>query len=577
MIKKLLQLKFLPIIACVFMFGCSTSDNGGGSNGNGGGGSGGVISGDSNINANATSYFLASNAATAQNAMVNVSAAVSRDDDRHDFDDDDGSLLYFKDKDNNIQEVIFNINGVSQRAYVDDLVYAGGNWLLAEIERFAPYTGVVTNSTNRDGYYDDDNDDDDQERLVMINTATAEIKEIPTTQMRNCGNDIEKFEVIGGFGYAICEDSAYKINLTDMSVAKIGIDGNDVYDNAAVTIFSDGAVLVTSKARNSQTNSSSLINVGANVAVNYDAAETYEFTKLPATAADSVNFTNVITGGKTQASLTYNTWKTYIENQTSMGAYYHNQMKFLFGDMRYEDGDEIEVLDRYTKLQAITGTAGISYKFGNFKDIDNKIFTLSLDEEYNETDGALKETSVALSEIAIDATGKISRTVVSKAAVAAGSKGFSGILWNRKDTTSRHLDNQRAFDDKSFFTADLTVTPKTVTKTDWSIATADFTALSNLASTKQGRVYYGSSGIAFVNGADLKYIKYEAAAVANVVTKPVGCTNVSKLSIDGNSLYFSCGAKTTYIQNLTDLAILPTPISERGKMIGNIVEAKKKR
>lgn len=568
MIKKFLQTTFFSISVCVFMLGCSSS--------NGGGGGGGVISGSSNVSADATSYFLSSSTAV-QGAASFVSADMNRDDDEFDFDDDDGSLLYFKDKNNNTLEVIFNINGIDQRAYVDDLIYAGDNWLLAEIERFTPYTGVSSgNQPRRD---DNDDNDDDEELLVMINTATADIKQIPTAQMRNCGNDIEKFEVIENIGYAICEDAAYTINLTDMSVAPIGIHGDDAYDNAAVTIFGNGTVLVTSTAKRLATNSSSLINVPADIALNFDAAETYEFTTLP--LSSTANFSNVIVGGKKQtAPLTYTAWKNYIENSMSMGDYYHTQMKFLFGDMRYEDGDEIEVLDRYTKLLPTNG--GISYKFGNFKGTDNKIYTLSLDEEYAEANGVpSSEISVALSEIAIDAGGKITRTVVDKKPITNGATGFSGILWNRKDTTSRHLDNQRAFDNESFFTANLT--DKTVTKTDWNISPADFVTLSGLASQKQGRVYYGSKGIAFVDTATtpnaLKYIAYGENAAAQPIDKlPQGC-NVSKISIDGDSLYYDCGNRKTYMQDLTNLTNLPLPIliSQKGKMIGNIIEVKKRR
>lgn len=540
----------------LFTLGCSTKSNDSSNGGN-------ITSGDSAGSiANADSFFLLSGGAAVQ-ASINAEAVIpqnraDRDDDNDDDDDDeDGSVLYFSDDDGTSKELFFNVNGVKNRGYIDDLIYAGENWLLAEIEGFR----TVSENGTLTGRFRDD------ERYVLININDGGMKDLPANQMRACGGDIELFEVVGGNGYAICEDAAYKIDLATLVATSIGKVGDDQYDDSAVVVFADGTVLAVNGASATR-NTAAFINrtspISFDAAINYSFIEVSEsFTGTFAANGDNKTYTS---RGDLEADL---------NNPSFMGAYYYDQLKFLFGDMQYDQDDgqyELKLLNSYTRVKS----PAEKYNFINFKDKGSKIYTLSLEDNFT---GPTPTQNVALAEISVDVSGKLVRNIVSQEGVITDSIGFSGILVNRKDSTTRHLDIQHAFDNQSYYTIDMV--GKTVTATSWNVSPEDLSAMKTTvrrpgSGSTRNSVYYGEEGIAFILNNMVKHVKYEANAVAKDVAKPASCTNPNNVSVDGSIVYYNCG-RDTYMVDMAAATPNYELFSSAGKVIGNIIEVKNKR
>lgn len=556
MFKNFFVICSLLVSALLFTTGCSTKSNDS-SNG------GEISNGDSAASiANADSFFLLSGATAAQLSVASSVAVsesgVNRDYDNDD-DDEDGSVLYYSDDNGTSKELFFNVNGIRNRGYVDDLIYAGENWLLAEIEGFR----TVSENGTLTGRFRED------ERYVLINITDGSMKDLPANQMRACGGDIELFEVVGGNGYAICEDAAYKIDLTAMAATPIGTVGHDQYDDSAVVVFADGTVLAVNGA-SATSNTSAFINKPVPT-VTFGEPISYAFIQVPAVVTGDLNGV-VVNGTESrnyQSPNALDSLKADLSNSIFMGSYYYDQLKFLFGDMRYEQDDgqfELELLNTY----------GASYNFINFKDKASKIYTLSLEDNF--TTNPYKNR-VGLAEISVDANGKIIRNMVSDAAVADNVTGFSGVLVNRKDSTSRHLDLQHAFDDKSYYT--INMVEKTVTATAWNVSPDDLSAMKTTvrrpgSGSTRNSVYYGEEGIAFILNNMVKHVKYEAGAEAKEVAKPASCTNPNNVSVDGSIVYYNCG-RDTYMVDMAAVTPNYELFSSKGKVIGNIIEVKNKR
>lgn len=562
MVKKTIFTLCTAFVSSIFITGCSNESSSVSSS----------VSGSSNA-AGAQSYFIArsDSSAAAQNSLEAVSLSLNADkkSDRYDFDDDaDGSLLYFVDADNITHEVIFNIKGEARRAYVDDVIYAGGGYILAEVEKYARYNG----SDN----YTSGSVTSKSEKLILINSANGDIKALPV--MDGCGDDIEQFEVIGGTGYAICEDMAYTVDIASLTVKeRIGRVGDDAYDDAALVVFPNGYVAATTGAGPSS-NKTELLNAPSGVEINFDADPAmYEFSSLPQTG-DEVTF-DIYAGGDRQTQVTYAQWENLLRNSTAMGMYYFDQFIFLFGNMDYEADDgkyELETLDKYFWQYDDDPNNRSGYRFANFKDGDNKIYVLNMEDHYiindNEAAQSNVKISVAVSEISIDDNGKISKKVVAKAPMSAkGSEGFSGVLWNRKDTTFRYFGKQMAFDNESFYTVDME--NKTVMKTPWTIADADYKKLYNASqNVKNKNIYYGSEGIVYLDNNKLTFVGYVSENPVKSFTPSSGCTPKS-LSMAGSTVFYNCG-RNTYSIDFGETTFRETPVSATGKTIGNIIEMK---
>lgn len=550
MIKKIVTTLGFCGVAFLFAVGCSSKSDKGSSGGN--------LDRNADISG-AQSFFMVSGTGATQ-ASINPSAMVSERDSDRDFDDDDDdrSVLYFSNANGVSQELYFSLNGVKNRAYIDDVVYAGENWLLVEIEGFATVAddGTLTGRFN------------EQERNALINIVDGSIKELPIAQMGDCRDrgddsgelDIELFEVVGGNGYAFCEDAAFKIDMASMTATGIGSVGYDQFDDSAVVVFADGTVLAVNGAT-ANSNSSIFLNNTTVPTVTFDDPIKYTFLQVSSLFPITLDANGI--SGTYQNLVELN---NALANKATMGSYYHDQLKFLFGDVRYERDDgkyEMTLLNQYTRK------ANDIYKFINFKDKTGKIYTLSLEDNFTVTPSV---QNVVLAEISADTNGKIVRNIVSVGATPSAS-GFSGVLVNRRDSTSRHLDVQHAFDNTNFYTIDMST--KTVTSATWAVAAADINAMKAVT---RGSVYYGAEGIAFISGGQVKHVKYEANAAAIAVPFPNGVScSPNNVSLDGSIVYYTCGRSDTYMVDMDSATPVASPAPAQGKVIGNIIEVKNKR
>lgn len=217
---------YLLVVLLLAVAGCAeNSDSSNGSSG------GTQVSGDGSLGgqtANIKEYFTAGSGST---AAVNAKALYRDDDYRNDFEQDDdieGVRLFFRYEDNTTSEAVYNINGQSYHAIVDDMVYAGHNWIGIELEQLYDVNGRPDYAASRN------------DRIGLVNIKTGEVIVMENQVFARC-QDLETLEVLGNNkAYFLCENSAYSLDLGTKEVVQIGASKNDKFDDSYAVIFADG-------------------------------------------------------------------------------------------------------------------------------------------------------------------------------------------------------------------------------------------------------------------------------------------------------------------------------------------------
>lgn len=217
---------YLLVVLLLAVAGCAeNSDSSNGSSG------GTQVSGDGSLGgqtANIKEYFTAGSGST---AAVNAKALYRDDDYRNDFEQDDdieGVRLFFRYEDNTTSEAVYNINGQSYHAIVDDMVYAGHNWIGIELEQLYDVNGRPDYAASRN------------DRIGLVNIKTGEVIVMENQVFSRC-QDLETLEVLGNNkAYFLCENSAYSLDLGTKEVVQIGASKNDKFDDSYAVIFADG-------------------------------------------------------------------------------------------------------------------------------------------------------------------------------------------------------------------------------------------------------------------------------------------------------------------------------------------------
>lgn len=225
MIVRFMYLVFVSLL--VFISGCA--DDGSSNSSNQNVSADGTLGGSGTLS-NVKEYFTAGPQTSAA-ASVNAKALYRDDNYHNDFehnDDIDGTRLFFRYADNTTAEAVYNINGQSYNAIVDDMVYAGHNWIGLELEQLYNVDGTP-NQTNRR-----------TDRIGLLNIKTGEIIVIENPVFQTC-QDLETLEVLGNNkAYFLCENSAYSLDLGTKDIVQIGISKNDKFDDSYAVIFADG-------------------------------------------------------------------------------------------------------------------------------------------------------------------------------------------------------------------------------------------------------------------------------------------------------------------------------------------------
>lgn len=218
---------YLLVVLLLAVAGCAeNSDSSNGSSG------GTQTSGDGTLGGQTTAkikeYFTAGSGST---AAVNAKALYRDDDYRNDFEQDDdieGVRLFFRYEDNTTSEAVYNINGQSYHAIVDDMVYAGHNWIGIELEQLYDVNGRPDYAASRN------------DRIGLVNIKTGEVIVMENQVFSRC-QDLETLEVLGNNkAYFLCENSAYSLDLGTKEVVQIGSSKNDKFDDSYAVIFADG-------------------------------------------------------------------------------------------------------------------------------------------------------------------------------------------------------------------------------------------------------------------------------------------------------------------------------------------------
>lgn len=214
---------YLLAVLLLAVAGCadSSSSSSGGSQVSGDGSLGGQT-------ANIKEYFTAGSGST---AAVNAKALYRDDNYRNDFEQDDdieGVRLFFRYEDNTTSEAVYNINGQSYHAIVDDMVYAGHNWIGLELEQLYDVNGRPDYAAGRN------------DRIGLVNIKTGEVIVMENQVFSRC-QDLETLEVLANNkAYFLCENSAYSLDLGTKEIVQIGAPKNDRFDDSYAVIFADG-------------------------------------------------------------------------------------------------------------------------------------------------------------------------------------------------------------------------------------------------------------------------------------------------------------------------------------------------
>lgn len=258
MIVRFMYLVFVSLL--VFISGCA--DDGSSNSSNQNVSADGTLGGSGTLS-NVKEYFTAGPQTSAA-ASVNAKALYRDDNYHNDFehnDDIDGTRLFFRYADNTTAEAVYNINGQSYNAIVDDMVYAGHNWIGLELEQLYNVDGTP-NQTNRR-----------TDRIGLLNIKTGEIIVIENPVFQTC-QDLETLEVLGNNkAYFLCENSAYSLDLGTKDIVQIGISKNDKFDDSYAVIFADGTGVYQMEREYNRPNDIRFIDNDSVVTVNGDLTE----------------------------------------------------------------------------------------------------------------------------------------------------------------------------------------------------------------------------------------------------------------------------------------------------------------
>lgn len=219
----------LLISLSLIMAGCADDNSNGSSNQN--------VSGDGTVNgtgsvANVKEYFTAGPQTTAATGVNAKESSMEQNQNQYhnDFESkkSDGVRLYFRYADNTTAEAVYNIGGQSYNAIVDDMVYAGHNWIGLELEQLYSVDGTPNQADRR------------TDRIGLVNVKNGEIIVVENAVFQKC-QDLESLEVLGNNkAYFLCENSAYTLDLATKEVVLLGTNKKDKFDDSYAVIFADG-------------------------------------------------------------------------------------------------------------------------------------------------------------------------------------------------------------------------------------------------------------------------------------------------------------------------------------------------
>lgn len=237
MMVRVIYLVLISLL--VFISGCADDNSNGSSNQN--------VSTDGTIGstgsvANVKEYFTAGPQTTVsaavnakessreQNQYQNQNQNQNQHQYHNDFEskESDGVRLYFRYADNTTAEAVYNIGGQNYNAIVDDMVYAGHNWIGLELEQLYSVDGTPNQANRR------------TDRIGLLNVKTGEIIVVENAAFQKC-QDLETLEVLGNNkAYFLCENSAYSLDLQSKEVIQIGTNQHEKFDDSYAVIFPDG-------------------------------------------------------------------------------------------------------------------------------------------------------------------------------------------------------------------------------------------------------------------------------------------------------------------------------------------------
>lgn len=237
MMVRVIYLVLISLL--VFISGCADDNSNGSSNQN--------VSTDGTIGstgsvANVKEYFTAGPQTTVsaavnakessreQNQYQNQNQNQNQHQYHNDFEskESDGVRLYFRYADNTTAEAVYNIGGQNYNAIVDDMVYAGHNWIGLELEQLYSVDGTPNQANRR------------TDRIGLLNVKTGEIIVVENAAFQKC-QDLETLEVLrNNKAYFLCENSAYSLDLQSKEVIQIGTNQHEKFDDSYAVIFPDG-------------------------------------------------------------------------------------------------------------------------------------------------------------------------------------------------------------------------------------------------------------------------------------------------------------------------------------------------
>ena len=235
MMVRVIYLVLISLL--VFISGCADDNSNGSSNQN-------VLTdgtiGSTGSVANVKEYFTAGPQTTVA-AAVNAKESSReqnqnqyQNQNQHQYHNDfeskesDGVRLYFRYADNTTAEAVYNIGGQNYNAIVDDMVYAGHNWIGLELEQLYSVDGTPNQANRR------------TDRIGLLNVKTGEIIVVENAAFQKC-QDLETLEVlVNNKAYFLCENSAYSLDLQSKEVIEIGTNQHEKFDDSYSVIFPDG-------------------------------------------------------------------------------------------------------------------------------------------------------------------------------------------------------------------------------------------------------------------------------------------------------------------------------------------------
>ena len=245
------KLLFLSLIVLLALAGCAGNSN------DATGTTTATTTGSLQLNGDVKEYFIAGPDATSANSIsqkVLFKESRATGNKEHDFetkDDIDGVRLYFSYSDGTTSEVVYKIGGRDYHALVDDIVYAGHDWIGLEIENLY---GINEQPNPRNKQPD---------RIGLANIKTGEIIVVTNPAFSNC-KDLESLEVLASNrAYFLCENSAYYLDLNTKNITTIASGKRDKFEDSQAIIFADGQGVYQAKSKKGQTQPIKLISSDA--------------------------------------------------------------------------------------------------------------------------------------------------------------------------------------------------------------------------------------------------------------------------------------------------------------------------